>query len=63
MLYDISRTREIVEEWLHPADDHNSYDTWTMVGMVGAYLSAAIGKPMLCPGWRSVLLHWVWMNG
>ena len=19
--------------------------------------------PMLRPGWRSVLLHWVWMNG
>lgn len=47
LLYDISRTREIVSEWLHPADDHNSYDTWTMVGMVCAYLSAAIGEPLL----------------
>ncbi|QNI50730.1 AAA domain protein [Synechococcus sp. RS9915] len=47
LLYDISRTREIVGEWLHPADDHNSYITWTMVGMVCAYLSHAIGEPML----------------
>ena len=47
LLYDISRTREIVSDWLHPADDHNDYDTWTMVGMVCAYLSAAIGEPML----------------
>ena len=47
MLYDISRTKEIVSEWLHHADDHNSYDTWTIVGMVLAYLSTAIGDPML----------------
>lgn len=47
LLYDISRTREIVTEWLHPGDDHNSHYTWTMMGKVCAYLSTALGDPML----------------
>lgn len=43
-LYDASRAREIVLNYLQPAKDFQDYDTWRMVGMVLRKISLDVGE-------------------
>ena len=47
ILYDISKYREILRNWLPYSDDFGVYDNWRNVGMIGRLLSLKVNKPDL----------------